>query len=308
MWEFKASGNIICMGSIIMDISVKCKQFPRVGETGYTPWPYEVTPGGKGANQAIAAARSGGKVRMLGRISDDSYGQELKENLCRGGVDVSLLTKDSTEKSGVAFVWVNESGDNQIICSPGVHLKNTVDDVKKGLQSMKAGDILLMTMEFPEEILICAAKMAKEKGGFVIVDPSSMDRCGLTRELARYIDIIKPNEVEVGFITGDESENRKDMEKALEIMEAKGISYPLVSLGENGVLYKMDGQVYHEPGVKVNTVDTTAAGDTFIGALACRLSKGDSLCEAVKYGNKAAAVCVQKMGAQVAIPFAQDII
>lgn len=130
MWEFEASGNMICMGSIIMDISVKCKQFPRVGgKTGYTPWPYEVTPGGKGANQAIAAARSGGKVRMLGRISEDPYGQELEENLRRSGVDVGLLIKDGTEKSGVAFVWVNE-----------------------------AGDILLMTMEFPEELLICAAK------------------------------------------------------------------------------------------------------------------------------------------------------
>ena len=151
MWDFSASGNIICMGSIIMDISVKCEQFPETGETRYTPYPYEVTPGGKGANQAIAAARSGGKVRMLGRIADDLYGYELRENLRQAGIDTDMLIEDKNEKSGVAFVWVNECGDNQIICSPGVHAKNTADDVKKGLETMKEGDILLMTMEFPRD-------------------------------------------------------------------------------------------------------------------------------------------------------------
>lgn len=307
MWEFKASGNIICMGSIIMDISVKCQRFPEIGETKYTPYTYEVTPGGKGANQAIAAARAGGKVRMLGRIAADVYGHELKENLHQAGIDVTMLIEDRTAKSGVAFVWVDEKGNNQIICSPGVNANNTVSDIKKGLQKAEKGDILLATMEFPREILLCAAKHVKEKGGFVIVDPSSSENNRLDEELAGYIDIIKPNEVEAEIITGIKIKGRKDVEKALEFMEMKGIRYPLVSLGEAGAAYKIVQELHYEEGVKVHAVDTTAAGDTFIGALACRLAAGDTLSEAVRYGNKAAALCVQRMGAQIAIPFAKDI-
>ena len=223
MWDFNASGNIICMGSIIMDISVKCRQFPKTGETIYTSYPYEVTPGGKGANQAIDAARLGGKVRMLGRIADDAYGHELKENLSQAGIDTDMLVEDKNAGSGVAFVWVNESGDNQIICSPGVNLRNTAEDVKSGLEIMQKGDILLMTMEFPRDILMCAVKLAKEKGGFVIVDPSAAERCRLDAEMAGYIDIVKPNEVEAEVITGIKIESRESMEKALEFMEVSAI-------------------------------------------------------------------------------------
>lgn len=307
MWDFSASGNIICMGSIIMDISVKCEQFPETGETRYTPYPYEVTPGGKGANQAIAAARSGGKVRMLGRIADDLYGYELRENLRQAGIDTDMLIEDKNEKSGVAFVRVNECGDNQIICSPGVHAKNTADDVKKGLEMMKEGDILLMTMEFPRDVLMCAVKLAKEKGGFVIVDPSAAEHYRLDEQMAEYIDIIKPNEVEAEIITGIKVKTREDMERALEFMEEKGISYPLISLGQKGIIYKTGGKVCHEQGIAVETVDSTAAGDTFIGALACCLAAGKTIEEAIEYGNKAAAKCVQKMGAQASIPYAEDI-
>lgn len=307
MWDFNASGRIICMGSIIMDISVKCGQFPKTGETRYTPYPYEVTPGGKGANQAVAAARSGGKVRMLGRIADDVYGHELRENLRQAGIDTDMLIVDKTAKSGVAFVWVNECGDNQIICSPGVNMRNTADDVRAGLEMMQKGDILLMTMEFPRDILMCAIKLAKEKGGFVIVDPSATEHYRLDEELAEYIDIIKPNEVEAEIITGIKVESREDMERALNFMEAKKISYPLISLGQKGVIYKEDGKVRHEQGIEVDAVDSTAAGDTFIGALACCLAEGKSLAEAIAYGNRAAAKCVQRMGAQISIPYTEDI-
>lgn len=307
MWDFNASGNIICMGSIIMDISVKCEQFPKTGETRYTPYPYEVTPGGKGANQAIAAARLGGKVRMLGRIADDLYGHELRENLRQAGIDTDMLIEDKAARSGVAFVWVNEHGDNQIICSPGVNAQNTAEDVKAGLETMKKGDILLMTMEFPRDILMCAVKLAKEKGGFVIVDPSAAEHYRLDKELAEYIDIMKPNEVEAEAITGIQVKTQEDMEEALEFMEAKGIRYPLISLGQKGVIYKADGKVYHEQGIAVNAVDSTAAGDTFIGALASCLASGKSIAKAVEYGNRAAAKCVQRMGAQVSIPYAKDI-
>ena len=164
-----------------------------------------------------------------------------------------------------------------------------------------------MTMEFPRDVLMCAVKLAKEKGGFVIVDPSAAEHYRLDEQMAEYIDIIKPNEVEAEIITGIKVKTREDMERALEFMEEKGISYPLISLGQKGIIYKTGGKVCHEQGIAVEAVDSTAAGDTFIGALACCLAAGKTIEEAIEYGNKAAAKCVQKMGAQASIPYVEDI-
>lgn len=308
MKGFKASGNIFCFGSIIMDISVKCSQFPCVGETKYTPYPYEVTPGGKGANQAVAAARLGGNVKMLGRISTDEYGEKLEYNLKKAGINVDSLIKDEKAKSGVAFVWVNETGQNQIICSPAVNMKNRVEDFENSLEMLQQGDIVIITMEFPVELMTKVIEIVKEKGGFLILDPSGGDYACLTKELCSQIDVVKPNEVEAEFITGIKIIDERDARKALEILEKMGVTYPLISLGEKGVIYKIDGQVIHEKGINVMAVDTTAAGDTFIGAFAARLSRGSSFEEAVIYGNKAAALCVQRQGAQAAIPYADEIL
>ena len=305
--NFKASGNILCLGSIIMDISVKCPQFPRVGETKYTPYSYDVTPGGKGANQAVAAARLGGKVKMLGRIATDAYGQELEENLKRDGIDVSALIRDPSEKSGVAFVWVDEAGRNQIICSAGVNNKNRAEDMQKSLSEVKAGDIVMLTMEFAADLIMHVAKCVKEKGGFVIFDPSGGDYDSLTPQFLSCIDMMKPNEVEAERITGIQITDEASMERAIQALDQKGVTYPLISLGEKGVIYKNDGKIVRRPGVSVKAVDTTAAGDTFIGAFAAKLSQGGTLEAAVDYGNLAASICVQRKGAQAAIPFAGEL-
>ena len=290
MKDLKVSGNIFCIGSIIMDISIQCPQFPCIGETKYTPYPYEVTPGGKGANQAVAAARLGGNVKMLGRISTDDYGEKLEENLKKAGINVDSLIRDEKEKSGVAFVWVNEAGQNQIICSPAVNMKNRVEDFLDSLNALEAGDIVIITMEFSPELLKEVVKFVKAKGGFVILDPSGGDYSCLTPELLSQIDVVKPNEIEAEFMTGIKISDDRKAKEALEVLDDKGVAYPLISLGEKGVIYKMDGQIIHEPGIAVKAIDTTAAGDTFIGAFAAKLSKGSSFKEAVVYGNRAAAL------------------
>lgn len=299
--------NIFCTGSIIMDISVRCPQFPSVGETMYTSFPYELAPGGKGGNQAVAAARLGGNVKILGRLSTDDYGKELEKNLLDSNVDIQYLTKDEKEKSGVAFVWVNESGENQIICSPAVNTKCSFDDYAKVLHNISPGDIVIITLELPGILLEQIIKLVKEKEGFLILDPSGGDYSRLSPDLMSYIDLVKPNEVEAEILTGIKITDISSQEKALEILEKYGVSYPLISLGENGIIYKNNGKIIHLAGQRVNALDTTAAGDTFIGAFAAKLSHGFSIDESVQYGNIAASICVQRKGAQSSIPSAKEV-
>lgn len=303
-----ASGNVICMGSIIMDISIRCPQFPEVGETMYTPYSYEALPGGKGANQAVAAARMGGNVKMLGRISTDDYGRTLETGLKQEGIDVTSLKKDESTQSGVAFVWVNEKGQNQIICSPAVNSKSCYTDYEEELERLTSEDIVIITLELSGESFQKVIKKVKEKKSFLILDPSGGDYTRLTPELMSHIDMIKPNEVEAGIITGVSITERDSWEQAIESLQKKGVTYPLISLGENGIIYKKNNQIVHVPGIPVKVTDTTAAGDTFIGAFAAKLSKGASFEESVEYGNKAASICVQHRGAQVSIPYTKDII
>lgn len=299
--------TIYCMGSIIMDISVRCPHFPGIGETAYTSSPYELAPGGKGGNQAVAVARMGGKVKMLGRMSTDEYGQSLAAHLKKDGVDTTHVIWDDSEKSGVAFVWVDPEGRNQIICSPAVNLKNRFQDYERILQSITPGDIVILTLEMSGELITRTAELVKEKGGFLILDPSGGNDSCLTPELLSLIDMVKPNEIEAEFLTGIKITDQASMERAIEVLEQKGITYPLISLGENGVIYKNKERIRHIPGIPVRAVDTTAAGDTFLGAFSSKLSQGCSIEEAVEYGNRAASVCVQRSGAQASIPYAGDL-
>ena len=303
----KTFGKIFCMGSIIMDVSIKCKEFPLVGETIYTPYFYEISPGGKGGNQATAAARMGGNVRILGRISDDTYGNELKINMQKNGIDISKLRIDSNEKSGVAFVWINEAGDNRIICSPAVNEKLSIEDIDNGLVDFEAGDILLATLESDLELLKYTFEKVKEKSGIIILDPSADKKNEIYLSIMGMVDIIKPNEIEAEMLTGITINDEDEAKKALEVLNKMGIKYPIISLGAKGIVYMKNNKVFHEQGIPVNAIDTTAAGDTFIGTLACEISKRKNLDDAVKIANKAAAICVQRMGAQKAIPYATEI-
>lgn len=303
----KTFGKIFCMGSIIMDVSIKCKEFPLVGETVYTPYFYEISPGGKGGNQATAAARMGGNVRILGRISDDTYGNELKINMQKNGIDISKLRIDSNEKSGVAFVWINEAGDNRIICSSAVNKKLSIEDIDNGLVDFEAGDILLATLESDLELLKYTFEKVKEKSGIIILDPSADKKNETYLSIMGMVDIIKPNEIEAEMLTGITINDEDEAKKALEVLNKMGIKYPIISLGAKGIVYMKNNKVFHEQGIPVNAIDTTAAGDTFIGTLACEISKRKNLDDAVKIANKAAAICVQRMGAQKAIPYATEI-
>ena len=166
----------------------------------------------------------------------------------------------------------------------------------------------MTTLEYPEEVLEQVTRMAKQYGCLLIVDPSANDYSKLTPKLAERIDILKPNEVETEMLTGISVTSPEAAEAAVEILKKRGIKTPIVSMGSQGAVYEYQGQMVHEPGIKVHAVDTTAAGDTFIGSLAARLSLGETLPEAVRYANRAASLCVQKKGAQSSIPFMEDVL
>lgn len=302
------SDNIICLGSLIMDISVHCDRLPTSGETVYTHEDYHVSPGGKGGNQAVAAARAGGNVTLIGKVANDDYAHQLIANFQKDQIDTSRLIIDKSAKTGVAFVWVDQKGHNSCLCSLGVNSKFTVEELRTCSALFKKGTIIMTTLEHSSELLEEISLLSEQKQCILIVDPSSKDYSKLTKTIAKRIDILKPNEIEAEMLTGIQIKKREDAVKAIHLLQNMGIRNPVISLGSKGVIYEYDNKITVIDAVKVKAVDTTAAGDTFIGSMAAKLSTGHSFENAVEYANKAASYCVQHYGAQISIPFEENVL
>ena len=243
--------KILVLGSLIMDLSVRCRQAPREGETVYTDDDYQANPGGKGGNQAVAAARAGAEVVLVGRIGDEDYGRALKESFHRDRIDTSRLITDSSAKTGTAFVWVEENGGNRCLCSLGVNGRNRPEDFIQYESLFQESQIVLTTLEYSKEVLDQVTKMAKQSGCLLIVDPSANDYSKLTPEIAERIDILKPNEVETEMLTGIAVLSPEDAAKAVKRLKEMGIKTPIVSMGSQGVVYDYQGQIIHEPGIEI---------------------------------------------------------
>ena len=306
--DIKTKKNIICFGSLIMDISIRCDKIPAIGETVYTYEDYHVNPGGKGGNQSVAAARSGGSVTLIGRIADDEYARQLVHSFQKDHIDTSQLKVDKEARTGVAFVWVDMEGHNKCVCSLGVNARVTPQDLQSHAHLFTEGSIVMTTLEHSRQLLDEITLMAQQNNCTLVVDPSSKDYSKLTPEIARRIDILKPNEVETEMLTGIRVETEEDAVQAIHILKKKGIRMPVISLGSRGVVYEYKGSVTSVEGLRVKAIDTTAAGDTFIGSMAAKLSQGCPFQESVNYANRAAAYCVQHRGAQISIPFEENVL
>ena len=306
--KLKGKKQILVFGSLIMDISIRCDEIPKAGETVYTYEDYQVNPGGKGGNQAVAAARAGGSVTVLGRIADDEYAHILTDSFRADQIETGRLLTDPQARTGVAFVWVDQKGSNRCLCSLGANARNTPEDIRSYEPLFQEGDIVMTTLEHGEEVLDTVTELAKKKGCLLMVDPSSKDYSKLTDKIAGRIDILKPNEVETEILTGIHVENIEDAYRSVTILKERGIKTPIISLGKQGAVYESEGKLCHVKGIEVPSVDTTAAGDTFMGSLAARLSLGEPFPEAIAYANRAASLCVQKKGAQKSIPFMKDVL
>lgn len=289
-------GKVIVVGSINMDLLFRTSKRPNPGET-VRGLEFAQFPGGKGANQAVAAVRLGSQVQLVGSVGKDEYGKSLKEHLTKEGVETSRV-KEVVESTGLANIVLDSKGENSIIIIEGANGKVDSTDISEDM--FEKGDILLLQLEIPIETVLFAAKTAKARGATVILDPAPVK--DLPEELFNYIDIIKPNQGEAMELSKTSS-----VDLAAASFLNKGIETVIITLGAEGAkLYTKDSQQYFQS-QKVEVVDTTAAGDSFSGALATALSAEKTLEEAITFAIKVSSLTVTRLGAQASLPTINEV-
>jgi ribokinase len=294
--------NIIVVGSLNADLVVRTPRFPQPGET-ISGEDLQIIPGGKGANQAVAAARQGTSVAMVGRVGNDSFGPELIGNLRQNGVDTSHVQTDSESATGTAIIVVDTKGQNSIVLSPGGNGRVTPADLEN--VSFADARLLLLQLEIPVESVLAAAKRAKESGLRVLLNPAPARP--LPDELLSLPEVIVPNESELSLLAELPVQDIASAEKAAKTLLERGIQNVIVTLGANGALIVNRELTKHIPSFKVDVVDTTAAGDAFIGGFASALLLNKSMEGAVQYGCACGALAATKFGAQPSLPTKEEV-
>lgn len=291
--------SIIVFGSINIDLVAKTPRLPLPGET-IIGRNFLRAGGGKGANQAVAAARLGASTHMIGRVGNDHFGEELLTNLQSYGLDTDNISIDQNSHSGIAIIAVDDGGQNNIIVIPGANNYIGDADIERLQKLLPGATSLLLQLEIPLEVVLRAALIASEAGVRVILDPAPA-RSDLPLELYPLIDTIAPNEVEASQLVGFAVHDTDTAIKAAKKLQQRGVKNAIVKLGDRGVVAVTDRETLFVPAFAVEAIDTVGAGDAFNGGLAAALDAGLSLEEAVVWGSAAGALCVTKMGAQVAM-------
>lgn len=297
--------KILIIGSLNMDIVLETPRIPKCGET-ISGKNITQVPGGKGANQAYAIGKLGGKVEMIGAVGDDDFGHRLKENLENVGVNIVGVETFSGEPTGQAYIAVDEEGENSIILIAGTNGMVTKEIIKKNLKKMQESDIIIMQLEIPFEVVEYVKDLAKELGKTVIVDPAPAIP-NLPDSFWRGIDYIKPNETELQILTGKEMNTLDELKEGAEILLKKGVKNVVVTLGGEGCLFVSEEKEEFFPANKVKVVDTTAAGDSFTAGMALALSQGKTCEEAIAFGQRVSAIVVSRKGAQTSIPAMEEL-
>ena len=295
--------RILVIGSSNTDMTIKSDNLPLPGQT-ILGGRFVMGPGGKGANQAVAAKRLGGNVEFICKVGHDIFGKNAADGYKKEGIDISHILY-STEPSGVALILVDKTGENVISVAPGANGDLSVEDIESIANVIKEADYLILQLEIPTDAVIRAAKIAHEAGVYVILNPAPA--CRLPNELFQYISLITPNQTETELMTGVKLINEQSFITAVENFNRMGVKDVIITLGSKGSLVCYDGKNEFVPAIKVDAVDATAAGDTFCGAVCVALSQGKNLKEAAVFATKAASLTVQKMGAQDSIPSINDI-
>jgi ribokinase len=307
--------DIVVVGSLNMDLVVKAPRMPLAGET-ISGRGFRMIPGGKGANQAAAAAKLGCQVAMVGRVGADAFGPQLIENLSQQAVDTSHVWMDDEAATGTAMIIVDDTGENSIVVSAGANGRVSKKDVDRIEELLSQAQILLLQFEVPLETVDYAIEMAARHQVKIILNPAPARPA--SAELIAKVDYLVPNEIEASILTGLEVKDLSSAEGAARKLLGYGIPVVIITMGEKGALLATDplslGQrtrgekVIHVPARKVKAVDTTAAGDAFIGGLAVALVKGFPLEEAVRYATCAGTLAVTKFGAQTSLPSAEEVL
>ena len=296
-------GNILVIGSSNTDMTVKTKALPKPGET-VLGGIFTMGAGGKGANQAVAARRLGGEVKFICKVGRDIFGDNAIAHYQQEGLDTGGILR-SELPSGVALISVDEHAENCIVVASGANNDLTEADIEAVAGDLRSCGILLLQLEIPVPSVVKAARIAHGAGATVVLNPAPA--CPLPDELFRYVDLFIPNETELSTFSGLSVSDEESAAKAAAAMQAKGVGKLIVTMGSKGSLICEGGEPVFVPARKVKAVDTTAAGDTFCGALCMALSEGRGLKEAAEFATAASALTVQKMGAQDSIPYRNDI-
>jgi len=290
--------KIVVVGSSNTDMIIKLDRIPKPGET-ILGGEFISAAGGKGANQAVAAARAGGAVTMIARVGQDMFGERAVAGLIEDGINVDHVQYDETP-SGVALIFVGKDGENSIGVAGGANAKLSPADVQKAKSAFETADVVIMQLETPLDTVQAAADLANAKGTLVILNPAPART--LPDTLLKKVSILTPNETEVELLTGIAVNDEASCGRAAEILLRKGVNTVIITLGSRGAFVASATSQQLVSGFNVKQVDTTAAGDTFNGALAVALAEGMSMIDAVRFANAAGAISVTRMGAQPSVP------
>ncbi|MCX6064922.1 MAG: ribokinase [Chloroflexi bacterium] len=291
--------KIVIVGSANMDLVVSVGRHPQIGET-ILGGKFDTIPGGKGANQAVAAARMGAGVTMIGRVGKDGFGAELRANFLKDGIDIDYVRVDEQEPTGVALITVDKDGQNTIVVASGANHQLTPSDLIAARAAFVKADVMVTQLELPLDTVYQALALAEENGLRVVLNPAPAQALGA--DLLSKVDYLIPNEREAMQLAGTQSLDAS-IQKLLDV----GVKNLIITLGEQGVLVATAGVRKHFPAYLVETVDTVAAGDAFVGTFAVGLAEGLPVDEAVRLGNAAAAISVTRHGAQPSLPNREEV-
>ncbi len=296
--------KITVVGSSNTDMIIRVPNLPVSGEN-VMGGRFFTSPGGKGANQAVAAARAGGEVTFIARTGNDIFGKQAIELYKKERIDVKYIVEDREAPSGIAEIFVDDKGNNLAAVAPGANLNLSVYDIIAAKDAIVNSDILLIQLEVPFKTVEYAVKLARESGVRIILNPTPAQ--ALPIGLLKAVSILTPNEKEAEFLTGVKVTDESSAEDAGRILISKGVEKVIVTLGKNGALVLDSGGSELVSGFKVKVEDTTAAGDVFNGSLAVALAEKKNIYEAVRFANAASALSVTKLGAQLSAPARDEI-
>jgi len=291
--------KIAVVGSLNMDLVARAPHMPQAGET-ILGGDLHTLPGGKGANQAVAAARLGSQVSMIGRVGQDAFAQPLLDNLAQAGVDHTFVTQDAAAATGVALIIVDDAGQNMIVVTSGANMRLSPSDVEQAERVIAEANVLLLQLESPLETVIRAAELARQHNVTVILNPAPAQP--LPASLLSLVDILVPNESETSLLTGLPIENETQAQTAAQALRKMGVQTVILTLGERGALLVNEQITERLPAYPVTPIDTTAAGDAFIGGLATDLAQSHPIQHAIRWGNAAGGLATTKLGAQPSLP------
>lgn len=301
-----AKGKILIVGSYNIDLTANVKQFPKPGETVFGSR-FLKGIGGKGANQAIAAARAAGSVSFAGRVGQDAFGEEAIENLRREGINTDRLSKDCTTPTGTALILVNELGENQITVVSGANYRLMPEDI--GRIDFTEFAWVVVQMELPFKTMKAAVTLGKQAGCKIILNPAPA--VSEIRELLPLIDVVTPNQTEAELLSEISVRSEAEAEKAANVLLERGAKHVIITLGRKGSYYaahtKQGINTHYFPAIPVDAVDTTGAGDCFNGALAAALAEGKEMSDAIEFAIAAASLSVTKVGAGESMPLRMEI-